>query len=273
MEKPYVVSAELDLWLPDRDDIISQDQLDPFRISLDDDLRSQGKQTEWVESTVLRDGICKKLDNTSLPTLSLDDRYATNVDGVLGISRGVDENLDDVGYVPRVGYRSIEEQFESIRCLGDEVVLVDDVLFSGEMAVWLTRQLDKLGIKVRGVICGIAIGESVQSMAAIGVDVDAVKYYEDVEDEICERDFAIVPGSGRRIASLGKSALYFDPIYGRPAQWASIEPASVAEFALNSYARNQQLLSGDVRGFFGVEDGSAQLAIEEKLKQLEAGRY
>lgn len=253
-KKPYVLSEEFDLWLPDKDFLIQRNQIEPFRCGLEDDLRAMGKNVEWVSSDLLRQGINERIARTALPVVSLDDRYVTDADAFLGVSRGVDENLEGSGYAPRVGYESIDEQLQQIQRLGQrEIVVVDDVLFSGGVVAYAAEQLQPYGIEVKSVICGVAVGEGVEAMTELGVEVDAVVYYDEVEDEICERDATALVGSGRRIASIGRSALYFDPIYGRPTEWMSIGVSDVKSFAVNNYRRNLSLIRGGSKKFMALK--------------------
>jgi hypothetical protein len=160
----------------------------------------------------------------------------------MGISRAVDHTLQDAGYAPRLGFPPIAEQLAQAAGLSREVVLADDVLFSGEMVSSLAEALATRGTQVKEVICGIAIAEGAEKLEAEGIAVTAVRTYADVEDELCERDFALVPGSGRRLIEREQHALYFDNLFGRPRVWASIPLAHEHTFCLNSLRRNIPLL-------------------------------
>lgn len=242
MGNPYVISAELDLGSADFEQIINKDKIEGFRESLDTDLRSMGKETLWVPSNVMRTGLELAIAKTNLPVISLDDRYVTSADQYLGISRGVDALLNDAGYVPRQGCLPIKEQLDNVPRLGKEIMLVDDVLFSGEMVSWLAESLKPYGVKLGAVAVGIAIGEGIEKLEAEGIEVTATEVFDDVDDEICERDFAIVPGSGRRIDALAANALYFDSKNGKPASWASIAKGNIDSFCVSSLQRSASLL-------------------------------
>ena len=272
MEKPYVISEELNIPGVYSEQYIQLNKLDNFRSELDADLRGMGKNTVWVPSETLDRGIAKMMNETSLPVVSLDDRYVKTANQYIGISRGVDSALNDVGYVPRANYMPVSNQFDRVGQLGSEVVLVDDVLFSGEMMQWVIDELAKRSVKVGGVVCGIAMGDGIRRLAENGVDVQACEVFKDVEDEICERDFAIVPGSGRRVDTANANALYFDTINGRPEQWASI-PAELSEvFYQNSLRRSEVLVQDDVQmqsigKFLGfTEKGNARQLIRERME-------
>lgn len=246
MKKPYVISAELDLMGGATDKGIQISQLDAFREDLDADLRNCDKQTVWVPSEQLRRGIEGYCGSTILPAVSLDDRYLKTADAYLGISRGIDTSFNDAGYTARSGYPDIGRQLDSVAGIGREIVLADDVLFSGEMALNIIMALGERNVQVRGFICGIGIGEGIDKLTAEGIDVNCVQSFEDVEDEICERDFAVIRGSGRKVVSLDAHALYFDSTYGRPSSWASIPESKAGEFCLSSVRRNIDLMDPNV---------------------------
>lgn len=115
-----------------------------------------------------------------------------------------------------------------------EVTLVDDVVFSGEGIVHVINRLAEKGLHVNKVIAGIAIGQSCQVLEDCGVELESVRYYSDVHDEVCERDFfAGVPMSGRTVIAsdgLWWSAPYFSPL-GDAANWASIPSGSERTFS------------------------------------------
>jgi hypothetical protein len=274
MEKPYVISAELDLPNEQLTQLVSGNRINKFRESLDGDLRQMGKDTLWVSSESIQADLQDVIEKTGLPTVSLDERYVTTANQYIGISRGTDASLNDVGYVPRVGYPATKEQLSRVSQLGDEILLIDDVLFSGEMMSQLVRDLEPYGVKVSAVAVGIAIQEGIDKLQAMGIDTVASRVFDDVEDEICERDFAVVPGSGRRVDALNASALYFDPTYGRPERWASIPSPYSTRFGVNSLRRSIDLLRPGVTmeslgTFVGYgKDGSANEQLQKRLGEL-----
>lgn len=268
MSNPYVISAELDIARADQGQIIRRGSIEDFRQGLDADLRAMGKETLWVPADTIRRGLGREIAKTSLPVVSLDDRYVSSADQYLGISRGVDPLLNDEGYVARRGYPAIGKQLAKVPALGQEVMLVDDVLFSGEMVAWLAEALNAYGVKLGAVVVGIAIAEGMQKLDAEGIEVRALEVFDQVEDEICERDFAVVPGSGRRVDALSANALYFDDKSGRPEAWASIAPNATGSFCANSLRRSIDLLQpgipmqalGRFLGYGSDGDAASQIA-------------
>jgi hypothetical protein len=273
MNKPYVISAELDLSPPGLKEMIEQDNLENFRADLDANLQAIGKETVWVDSVGLQAGI-RRLQTGQRRVVSLDDRYVTAADVFLGISRSVDPRLQDTGYVPRAGYADITTQLARVPQLGGEIVVVDDVLFSGEMVSWLADQLQPYGVRIGAVVCGIAIQEGIDKLALENIPVEAVEVFPEVEDEICERDFAFVPGSGRRVAGRNANALYFDNTFGKPAQWASIPQPNTEAFCAMSLERNLQLVRPHVAAaaigtFLGYgSQGNVRQVLQSRLERM-----
>lgn len=266
--KPYVISEDLETAGP----YVKQDQLDVFRDTLVADLEALGKTVDWVSFSEIQHGIRTLLKGTEIPVIALDNRYLDpdEVDASFGMSRAVSSDLVDVGYDSRVGFASEADQLQKIaqNLAGREVVLVDDVLFSGENISWTIDRLASVDVRVAAILGGVVIGEAAHLIADRGVDLEYVRTYEDVDDEVCERDFAFVYGSGRKVVGEETSALYFDPQFGKPAQWASIPQDGVQSFFLSNLERNLTLIDGSVRlgdiGNFLGYDGT--LALEDNIR-------
>ena len=270
----YVISAELDL--PKTKTVVNPRELDNFRADLTENLQNIGKDPLWIASETLRSGLKRAINRSTTPIVSLDDRYINpdEASDFLGVSRAVDENLDDFGYLPRVNYPTTKIQLDQIARKYRKVRLLDDVVFSGENMCWLIDELTKRNVEVDGVIAGVIIGEGATKLNEIQMPFDAVAQIANVDDEICERDFALVNGSGRRMTT-GQNALYFDNIYGRPAKWASIPANETTEFCAASLQRNLQLLKPKTRmtqigQFFGYNnDGLIIDAIKQRMEILQ----
>ena len=283
VEKPYVISEELG-WVGE----LPQSNIDTFRESLDENLRRLGKNTIWVSENILRSGLEKKVAQSPVPVISLDDRYIRSGDAYIGMSRGVariDGRYTSSGYAARVGYNSIIDQLDSLaqQYEGMEVALADDVVFSGEMITDLSDTLQERKIMVRNVIAGIAIGEGMEKILERGIDIQALRIFPEVEDELCERDFTLLRGSGRRITKEtnypgGANVLYFDPRWGDPVSWMSLPEGDEQEFWVQSLRRNRQLFSSDRRAdsigpFVGVSQiGSVGIVLDRLLEEACDGK-
>ncbi len=199
------------------------------------------------------DGMDKLVSESPYPVVSLDRAYFDadhpTIAGFVDVTRAVQETTDEngvksfesiEGLTPRPGAPSVEEQVARLKeTLGSTpVTLVDDVVFSGETPAMVVEALEAAGIPVARFITGIGIKEGVERLTALGVEVVCVKAYDDVADEVCERDFlAGVPMSGRTVVGEDGthwSAPYVEP-YGNTKKWASIPDAgarALSQFCL-----------------------------------------
>lgn len=275
MEKqPYVISAELDLGTNDTSTYIKRNRLEEFRESLDADLRKMGKETIWIASSDITTSLNRATQKTQLPIVSLDDRYVSNADQYLGISRCINSDLSDAGYASRQNYAPLTKQLEQIPTLGREIMLADDVLYSGEMISWLCEDLARSGVTIRSVAVGVAMQEGIDKLIDQGIDVMAGRVFASVDDELCERDFATVNGSGRRVADLEANALYFDTDNGKPEQWASITSGNTKAFCIASLERSLRLLRPEtsirsIGNFLGYSsEGDVTTALQSRLGEL-----
>jgi len=109
---------------------------------------------------------------------------------------------------------------------GKEIILADDVVFSGSVLKNIIDKFAALGIKVVKIISSISTNRAYQYFS------DTLKYgiqanyilEDDVIDQICERDFYFgIAGSGIMINTPNGlyKAPYFKP-YGNPVDRASI---------------------------------------------------
>ena len=148
------------------------------------------------------------------------------------VTRAVDTDLESIGMRPRPYTPAISKQIDRLVANSDtDLTLVDDVIFSGDAIVEVSELLRAKGVQVSTVLAAIAIGEGRRKIEEAGIEVKSVVEYEDVKDEICERDFlAGVPFSGRTVYQEDGShysAPYFAP-FGLPERWASIDDATTA---------------------------------------------
>jgi len=189
---------------------------------------------DMVLAEELRDGMQKFIRQIDIPVISMDRVYIrTNPE--IQIARVVDDFLNNCGTRPRFGTPSIQEQLARLKAKYCKIALIDDVLFSGNVMAEIVSSLEKIGVAVPVVIVGIAIGEGVEkTQKQTESEVLSVKYYREVIDEICERDFYPgVPLSGRLVADekteIGSP--YLHP-FGKPCNWASIPRNKEKEFSV-----------------------------------------
>ncbi|NBX65562.1 MAG: hypothetical protein EBQ96_01025 [Proteobacteria bacterium] len=123
-----------------------------------------------------------------------------------------------------------------------QIALADDVIFSGGSIVKTAEQFAKNGIIVTDVVSCVAIEDGVKALAKAGIRVDSVRRYENVLDQICERDFLCgIPQSGVLMMIDGKLVKrpYILP-FGDIVKRASVPPehaVAVSELLLGVSAK------------------------------------
>lgn len=190
---------------------------------------------DMVSAAELRSGIRKLIRQMRFPAVSM-DRVYIKTKPEIQVARVVDDTLNDCGIGPRFGKPPIREQLLNIKRKFKKIVLiVDDVLFSGKVMVEIIESLEKMGVKVPLVVVGIAVGEGEKRVKdRTKAKILSVRYYKEVIDEICERDFYPgTPLSGRLVigSKIETGAPYLLP-FGKPFEWASIPKEKEREFSV-----------------------------------------
>ena len=125
---------------------------------------------------------------------------------------------------------------------GKEVILADDVIFSGSVLRKIISKLNDQGVKVVGVVSSICTNtayEYFNNNLKYGVKTNYLMD-DNVIDQICERDFYFgVAGSGIMINTDNGlcKAPYFIP-YGNPCERASIPSDYVNDFSKGCLERS-----------------------------------
>lgn len=241
MLKPYIVSGDIYLLLKKWADtngfvLPALDFFNGLRYEFSTYFRKIFSDFEFIHEEELVSGVKEMVDKCGLTPVTFDRAYYHS-DSALEICRSVDINGEDKGSRNRPGFPTLLNQFQELRRLKkhgiNEVVLVDDVVFSGSLTSRIISILSHMGIKVPFVCAGVGIGEGVNKLKESGCKVFCVRDYDDVIDEVCERDFFPgVPLSGRRIVGNGNFGAPYILPFGRPQQWASIPQEHEKEFSL-----------------------------------------
>lgn len=241
---PYVVSADLsglmNRWGKTKGlDLTDDDFFVESVEKLKDELSGIFGDVTVIPEIQLKSGLENMVRTARQPVLSLDRAYLDGsgglVAGHLDVTRAVDPEFNDLGLYPRPGCKTIDEQIAELWSPDkSEVCLADDVIFGGGGIVELVRKLAEVNRPVSRVFAGIGIKEGLERVRAEGVQVHCVVEYDEVIDEVCQRDFwGGVPLSGRTVISdTGEtwSAPYFRPL-GFPEKWASIPTENVETFS------------------------------------------
>lgn len=254
-DSKYVVSEDIKLllskWCKDMgfklpDDVFFEAMRNRMRSKLQDIFSEY--EVVFVSEKEITEPLSHLLENANAPIVSLDKIY-TNQALSLDYTRLVNHQSEYLGLSSRT-QKSISKQLDEIDSkLSDSrsIELVDDVIFSGDGIIDVISWFNQRGIKVERVIAGISIGNSSKKIISTcnltnpSLIVESALHFEDVLDEICERDFYPgVPLSGRLIGTKNGENLmpivpeigasYILP-YGNPSKWASIPQDRVKDWS------------------------------------------
>lgn len=236
--KPYVVSADIYLlltkWAKEKNFILpGKEFFERLRKEFSAYMLQIFSNFELVSEDEISKYIQKVTGNTGFPCVALDQVYFSS-DYSIELTRKVNSNGIDKGLYHRFGSSLFIKQLNGLKSKGiKEICLVDDVIFSGVLIERLIKVLSGFGIIVSSVCAGVGIQEGIDRISKNGkIQIDCAKVYDDIIDEVCERDFYLgVPYSGRSISGNDNISLpYFLP-YGNPKDWASVPSRSEIKFS------------------------------------------
>lgn len=280
--KPYVVSADVHLLLQDwaaRQGFVLP--LTEFFRQLRGEFQTYLQQIfgdfDFVPEEELISGLKRLVTESGLlPAVSLDRVYFRS-ESNLEVCRFVNQKGDSRGLGSRFGAPSLPEQFRRLQGF-KEVVLVDDVVWTGDLMAMVYQNLAEMGIRVPLICAGIQI-EKVETRngfrgaqwlkGVTGIEIRSVRSYEEVTDQVCERDFYPgVPLSGRTIkGGENVGAPYLLP-FGRPGDWASIPIEQQQPFS-------RFCIRQSIKLFGAIEDSSNKMVycrdLERKVVGLSLG--
>ncbi len=228
MKHPYVVSADLvaliHQWANNKGFVTpAQCVFEELRKGMVNFLQKIFPTVELISEKELSTGLSRLIHASGLFPLSMDGVYFQS-EPSLGVTRAVNEMGEDVGMRPRFGFPSLLTQIQAVKRKGiSEVVLIDDVVFSGGQLAAVISTLRECKVAVPLVCAGVVIYEGQQRLTNCKVEVQAVRRFNEVIDEICERDFYPgVPRSGRFVAESNNLGMPYILPFGQPGKWASI---------------------------------------------------
>jgi hypothetical protein len=240
---PYVVSEDISLllsrWAGERGfNLPNKNFFEQLRNRFKGVFGQVFSNFELVSESELTVGMNEIVRNTGLYPISLDRVYFRS-NSALDITRMVDTDGQDRGLGRRIDSPTILEQFRKLQSTGiKEVVVVDDVVFSGDLIRRVGDGLIRMGIEAPIICVGIGITEGVNKLNSYGKDVRCVKQYPKVIDEICERDFYPgVPLCGRTLTGEKNLGVPYILPFGKPGRWASIPPE--AEMPISRFCLEQ----------------------------------
>lgn len=224
---PYVVSADIKVllcqWASRRGFVLPDDSFfTDLRAEFRCLMRNVFSQFIWVSEEEIIEGLRKRTASVKYPLLSLERAYL-ETQFKLELCRCVNAQNADVGLYARNG-ASLLTQLATLHRSGiKRVVLVDDVIFSGSFLIRILELLKKEGVKVSAVYTGIAVGSGMAMIQSHGYYVECVRFFPEVIDEICERDFFPgVPLSGRTLHEAQNVGIPYILPFGLMGKWASV---------------------------------------------------
>ena len=238
MNKPYIVSADIykllmkgwavqnGFALPSREFFCQ------LRKEFSNYMSGIFSNFELVSEEEISCGLAALVAESALPAISLDRVYFESELNI-EIARLVDKDGKDCGLGRRAGTPPIAQQIKQLQMSGlHEVVIVDDVVFTGALLERIIELLSRVDIRVPLVCAGIGIAEGINRINSTRRKIRCVRTYGEVIDEVCERDFYPgVPLSGRLLVGGNNiGAPYLLP-FGKPESWASIPSEHVETFS------------------------------------------
>ena len=230
---PYVVSEDIHIllkeWADNRGFTLPNDD---FFHSLRQEFISSMKAIfpgfEFVTASELTSGITKLIEQVDLLPISLDRVYCRTSLSI-EVTRSVDKSGNSMGLRERPRCLPLNQQFQLLedelsKLNVKEVVLIDDVIFTGGMINEVIGRLVSRGIRVPHVCAGIGTAEGIARINTDGRGVHCIRTYAQIIDQVCERDFYPgIPFSGRTVVGRDDDMgmPYLLP-FGSPLDWASI---------------------------------------------------
>jgi len=243
--KPYIVSADIYLllnkWAKQKNFVLPEKE---FFSELRKEFSSYMLQIfpffEFISEEEISRHIMEVTYNSNLHCVSLDPIYFS-CNFSIELTRKVNLQGIDQGLQHRFGSDSLQKQLSQLKSHKiKEICLVDDVIFSGSLMERVIKLLSHIGIDVPVVCAGIGIQEGVNRIVSHNRKINCGKVYNEVVDEVCERDFYLgIPYSGRSLAGSENIGLPYILPYGKPEKWASI-PLELQE-AFSEFCINQTI--------------------------------
>ena len=238
-QKLYVTSADIYLlmkkWVIQKHFVLpSREFFSQLRKEFSKYMRGIFPSFELVSEEEICRGLADLVAKRDLPVISLDRVYFRS-ELNLEITRLVDRRGEDCGLGHRAGSPTIFRQIKNLQLQMrglQEVALVDDVIFTGALLERIINLLSRINVRVPLICAGIGIAEGINRINGTKREIRCVRTYEEVIDEVCERDFYPgVPLSGRLLVGGENIGVPYLLPFGNPESWASIPPEQTATFS------------------------------------------
>lgn len=236
MDKPYVVSADIYLlmekWATQHNFVLpAREFFCQLREEFSSYMRRVFSNFELISEEEISRGLAVLVTESGLPIISLDRVYFESELNI-EIARLVDKNGKNCGLGHRSGTPPLAQQIRKLQMSGvREVAVVDDVVFTGVLLERVIELLSRIRIRVPLICAGIGIAEGINRNGTKR-EIHCVRTYEEVVDEVCERDFYPgVPLSGRLLVGNDNIGVPYLLPFGKPESWASIPFEQATDFS------------------------------------------
>lgn len=198
----------------------------------------------FVDSMEIREGLLDAVAShrkDGYAVISLERAYLddSEVDGRIELTRSVDDYLEEIR-TPATRNGTPGRRIQFGRLQRKDIALVDNVVFSGKTLIGTIGELHQYHARVHAVTAAIGVKDGVNNLRerTFGVTgqplhlrIDCLEEFDDVSDQVCERDFYPgAPYSGREHLSDRGAFPYILP-FGRLGKWASIPDKEANRFS------------------------------------------
>lgn len=158
---------------------------------------------------------------------------------LLNINRLFDTDGEIIGYGPRPGFKSLDEQFEDLvkKIAGRSVILIEDGAFTGGTIRFVLKRLKSYGLKITSVVLGFCCADAYPPLRELlNGELTVVDSVDNLVDWIPDHDLVpFIPNCGRVLGQQSASGLmslqtengssraypYILP-FGKMEKWASV---------------------------------------------------
>lgn len=237
--KPYVVSGDIDILLAQwatnhRFRLPSKKFFRTVRSVFVEKLRSIFGNVEFIPSCALQNPKLISASGEKATLVTLDKTYVNSKFNI-ELTRTALPDLTDGPLSPRQNHPDLATQIKMLRKRlrrANTIVVYDDVIFTGHLLESVCAELESAGFKIATVMCGVGIQSGIDRINRRGLTVASSKAYDEVVDQVCERDF--YPGidySGRTLHTDHAVGLPYLLPFGNPCSWASIPREQATNFS------------------------------------------
>ncbi len=244
---PYVVSADiyllLEKWTKQKNFVLPEKEFfKKLRKEFSNKMFKIFPSFELISDEEISKHIKEITFNSNIYSVSIDPIYSSYCNFYIGLTRKVDLKGEYRGLQHRFSNNSLQKQLNQLKTYNiKEICLVDDVIFSGVLMEKVIKLFSHIGINVPIVCAGIGTQKGISRILDNKRIVTCRKIYNEIIDEVCERDFYLgIPYSGRSLIGTENIGLPYVIPFGKPMEWASIPSEVQKDFS--KFCINQTII-------------------------------